>query len=104
MAITLKVKPEVLKNKAQSITADINTIEGDINKLTDTIIGTRKYWQGDASDKHTNNYNELKDDLTRIIKRLKEHPTDLEKMAGIYEDTEKKLQETISALPVDAII
>ena len=49
-------------------------------------------------------YNDVKDDVETIIRRLKEHPADLLKMAGIYEDSESFAQQIASALPEDVIV
>jgi hypothetical protein len=38
-----------------------------------------------------------------MIKRLKEHPTNLLEMAGVYEETEQEIVQLTSALPDDII-
>lgn len=102
-SITLKVKPAELKKKSSEITQKINSIEKDINQIDKLITGTKKYWQGDASDKHIQTYVKMKDDLSKIIKRLREHPTDLEKMAGVYEEVESTVSQLSTALPTDVV-
>ena len=47
---------------------------------------------------------ENKADVTEILKRLKEHPTDLQKMAGVYVKAEKTATKLANALPKDVII
>ena len=87
MAIQLKVTPDELKNKAVSIKTSITDIERELDDITATILGTKKYWQGDASDMH-----------------LKDHPDELLKMADIYVETEKANDELAKALKIDPIL
>lgn len=102
-SIVLKVRPEELKKKSGEISNKISVIESDFTKIEQLVLGTKKYWEGDASTQHIKNYNKMKEDIKTIIKRLKEHPTDLEQMAGIYEQTEAAANRLASALPTDIL-
>lgn len=102
-SISLKVTPAELKKKSAEITKNINSIEKDFQEIDRLITGTKKYWQGDASDQHIKGYMKMKDDLTKIVNRLREHPTDLEKMAGIYEEVESSVTQIANALPTDVV-
>lgn len=102
-SITLKVTPEELKKKSDEISKEISAIETDFGKIEQLVIGTKKYWEGEASDQHIKSFNKMKDDLKTIIKRLKEHPKDLQEMAGVYEETEQSIKQIASALPVDVL-
>ncbi|MCR4691227.1 MAG: WXG100 family type VII secretion target [Lachnospiraceae bacterium] len=103
MAITLKVKPEVMKSKAGEISTSIKSIEKELNEITRVVLGTKKYWEGDASNQHQKNYTVIKEDIPKILKLLEEHPTDLLKMAGLYEEAEKQNQLLSKQLPIDVI-
>lgn len=102
-SINLKVKPDELKKKSAEIQKEITDIENDFTKIDEYVTGTKKYWEGEASDVHIKGYNKMKDDFKTIVKRLKEHPKDLETMAGIYEETENSIKEAVSSLPIDVI-
>ncbi|MDE6434730.1 MAG: WXG100 family type VII secretion target [Lachnospiraceae bacterium] len=102
-SINLKVTPDQLKKKSGEIKKEIKAIENDFTKVDEYVTGTKKYWEGEASDVHIKGYNKMKDDFKTIIKRLKEHPKDLETMAGVYEDTENSIKTAISGLPTDVI-
>ena len=104
MAIQLKVTPDELKNKAVSIKTSITDIERELDDITATILGTKKYWQGDASDMHQQNFNKFKADIPSVIKELKGHPDELLKMADIYVETEKANDELAKALKIDPIL
>ena len=46
----------------------------------------------------------MKDDIAEVIKRLKDHPVNLLKMAGIYTETEAVLTEVSQSLVADVIV
>lgn len=100
----LKVTPDQLKSKAQEITTQINKIQNDWNKVSNLIENSKSYWEGDASDVHRKSKKNMEDDVTRVIKRLKEHPEDLLNMAGIYIQAEEKAMQIANSLPDDIII
>lgn len=102
-SVNLKVTPDQLKKKSGEIQKEIVAIENDFTKIDGYITGTKKYWEGEASGVHIKGYNKMKDDLNTIIKRLKEHPKDLEVMAGVYEETENTIKTIASALPTDVL-
>lgn len=102
-SMKLKVTPDQLKGKAKEIRKEIADIEADFQKIDGYVTGTKKYWEGEASDTHIKKYNKMKEDFKTIIKRLKEHPDDLEQMAGIYTGTETTVKQMAAALPTDLL-
>lgn len=104
MAIVLKVTPEALRKKADSISTSISNIETELNEIGNVILGTRKYWEGDASDAHQKCYKAFQEDIPTVVKRLKEHPKDLLCMAEIYDSTESANQQLANRLPGNIIV
>ena len=102
--INLKVSPDILKAKAQEIRNEISRFEADWNQLLQIVQNTKGYWAGDASTAHQNQIKNYQDEFERIIKRLKEHPDDLLKMANIYEKSEQTAEKISQILPNDVII
>lgn len=103
MSITLQVKPDELKNKANSISESIKTVEKELKDIGNVILATKKYWVGDASDNHQKNYKAINEDIPTVLNRLKEHPKDLLEMAGIYEATEDENEKLAKMLPNNVI-
>lgn len=99
----LKVTPETLKSKAKEITDQISRLETGWNKISTTITNSKIYWEGEASDMHQGYRKEAEPDVKTILKRLREHPTDLLNMANLYEEAEQKATEIANALPTDII-
>lgn len=95
----INVAPEKLKEQAETVTEYVNAIEKDFNEIRQIVKNSALYWQGDASKKHRQIFDENEEDIQEIIKRLKEHPVDLQKMAGVYEQTEQLNETQASNLP-----
>ncbi|MDE6957732.1 MAG: WXG100 family type VII secretion target [Lachnospiraceae bacterium] len=101
--ITLKVAPETLKSKANEITEQIKRLSSNWEKMEQTIKNSKNYWEGEASDLHQKYCKEVEPGVNTILKRLREHPTDLLNMANLYDEAEQKADEIANALPTDII-
>ena len=103
MAMTIKVNPSVLQNKAQDITGQIDRVEKALQNISDQINSSRNYWEGDASDTHRKKFKELQGDTRKVIRELRAHPRNLLTMAGLYSKTENQVQAEANSLPTDVI-
>ena len=104
MGIVLKVTPETLNQMSGEIEKEINGIEKQFQEIDADIRKTASFWEGEASDLHRSQYDAMKDDIAEVIKRLKDHPVNLLKMAGIYTETEAVLMEVSQSLVADVIV
>lgn len=100
----LKADPATLKAKAEEVQGQINTFENNWKQLAQIVQKTKGYWVGEASNLHQRQYEELAEDVERMLKRLKEHPVDLMKIAGVYEAHEEKAVALAQSLSGDVII
>ena len=98
---TFRVKPEELERKAGEFKGIIQSIQRHLSAIEDISGKTRRYWIGEAGDQSRSGYSSYQEDIGFIIKRLKEHPDDLLKMAGIYRQAEQKAQTISNTLKVD---
>lgn len=103
-SIRLRVTPSQLQNQAQEVTKQIQTMENTFTELEQLIEKTSFYWIGEAGDLHRKKYQEGKETIDEMLRRWKEHPKDLLQMAGVYSETEQKLEELASVLPDDVIV
>lgn len=103
-SIRLRVTPSQLQNQAQEVTKQIQTMENAFTELEQLIEKTSFYWIGEAGDLHRRKYQEGKETINEMLRRWKEHPNDLMQMAGVYSETEQKLEELASVLPDDVIV
>lgn len=102
--IQLKVSPDVLRTKAEEISGQIQTIDNNWRRIYDLIQNSKSYWQGEASDYHRKYLKENDEETKKLLKRLREHPIDLQKMAGVYVEAEQQAVQIASALPDDVIV
>ena len=103
MNITLKVEPAALKTKASEVENDINVLEKHFNSIQDIVARTSGYWVGNAGDKARKEFNVQKENIAKIIKRFREHPTDLLVIAGIYDENECAIVLENQKLDTDVI-
>lgn len=103
MAIALKVSPEELKAQAANFEAEVSKIKTALNQIDGYVKGTKKYWQGDASDAHIQKYLEAVTSVGAVIKKLEKDPKDLLQITGIYESTEEENSQVAMELPSDVI-
>jgi len=100
---TIKVSTEVLVAKANEVTQRINSMSNCFDDLETLIARTSYYWIGEAGDMHRKLYQEQKEDVTEMMKRLREHPRDLIAIAQNYSETEKSVTEVANMLSGDVI-
>lgn len=101
--IQLKVSPEVLRVKAEEISGQIQEMDNSWSRMYDLIQNSKFYWQGEASEYHRKYLKENNEEMKKLLKRLREHPIDLQKMAGVYVEAEQQAVQIASALPDDVI-
>ena len=99
----MKVSTEVMRAQATKVDGYIKAIKKDFDEIRRVVNASKSYWVGDASDKHRSIFGEREDDIDLILRRLAEHPNDLRKMAGIYEEAEQVNEILASQLPENVI-
>ncbi|MCC8168719.1 MAG: WXG100 family type VII secretion target [Clostridiales bacterium] len=103
-SVTLVVTPEALYTQAEAVAKRISSMQTQFDEIEAAVSGTSAYWVGDAGDAHRAAYEERLPEIEEIFKRLSEFVTDLEQIAGVYEETEKAVTEIAEDLPADVII
>ena len=102
--IHLRVTPEELKNQASNIQDQINRMNTEWNSLMRILSGMQNYWSGEAGESHGEQYKAFEDEMNRLLLKLKNHPDNLLKMAGLYEKTEAGAVSQAGALAGDIIV
>lgn len=101
--VLIKVRPEVLVEKSQEASAAIHKMESCFDELERIINRTGYYWLGEAGDMHRRLYQEQKEDVDEMMRRLREHPRDLLTIAQNYAQTEQAVEEIAKQLSGDVI-
>ncbi len=101
--VFIRVKPETLVEKSQEVSESIRKMAACFDELERIINRTSYYWIGEAGDMHRRLYQEQKDNVDEIMRRLKEHPADLLTIAQNYMHTEQAVEEVANQLDGDVI-
>ncbi|MBE5961763.1 MAG: WXG100 family type VII secretion target [Lachnospiraceae bacterium] len=102
-AVTFKVTPEVLEQKANTVSSKITSMLREFQNMKNTVTKSSSYWIGDAGDLHRKVYGEKEPDIEEIFLRLKEYVTDLQQIARQYTQTENEVKDVVQALQDDVI-
>jgi len=101
--VEVRVSTAELRRQAAEVSRRVESLTARFSELERTVNSTRGYWTGDAGDLHRRFYAERRDDVETMLRRLREHPVDLLKMSGNYEQAEEVIAESFDALRGDAI-
>lgn len=101
---SLKVDPEVMRQKSVAVTFKINKMQKAFTELETTVNKTNSYWIGEAGDAHREFFNSSKPEIEEIFKRLSEHARELGEMAATYSNVEREVTQISEDLPSDVII
>lgn len=102
--ITIKVEPEVMLNKANTISGYVGEIANRHLAMNDIMTRTSVHWNGEAAEAFRALYAEFKPIAESLLSRMREHVADLQQISGIYADVETKVAGAAAELPKDAIV
>lgn len=101
--VKIKVSTDVLVNKADAVSQSIRQMENCFDEMESIINRTVSYWIGEAGDMHRKLYKDELPNIEEMMRRLKEHPIDLNAIAQNYSITEQRVIEISNALAGDII-
>lgn len=102
-SVAVKVSSEALVTQAEEVRRLGNDMKRRFEVLEDIMSKTKYYWLGEAGELHRKLYNEQKDDISQMLRRLMEHPDDLLMISGNYKAAESKNVQSASVLDADVI-
>lgn len=100
----IKVDTAVLAGRADTAEKKINEVRERFERIQEVVNRSRNYWEGKASDAHRREYQEYRDEIAEILSRFQENVTDLRKIAGVYEESERAIETLAQDLPIDVIV
>ncbi len=101
--VEVRVSTAELRRQAAEVSRRVESLTARFSELERTVNSTKGYWLGEAGELHRRFYAERKDDIETMLRRLREHPTDLLRISGNYEQTEEIVAESFNTLRGDAI-
>lgn len=99
----VKVSTETLVSKADEVKTKLDQMQTLWDTIETTVNHTKGYWLGEAAELHRQMYEEQKESIAEIMKRLNEHPVDLKQMAGVYSQAEAAVKSIAESLPADIL-
>lgn len=102
-SVAVKVSSEALVTQAEEVRRLGNDMKRRFEVLEDIMSKTKYYWLGEAGELHRKLYNEQKDDISQMLRRLMEHSDDLLMISGNYKAAESKNVQSASVLDADVI-
>ena len=102
-SVAVKVSQEVLVTQAEEVRRLGNDMKKRFELLEETMDRTKNYWIGEAGELHRKLYNEQKDDVAQMLRRLLEHPDDLLAISENYRVAESRNVQSASALDANLI-
>lgn len=87
------VTKEILNAKTMEISADVEKMNAEIQKMIIRIEDSSQYWQGDAAESIRTKMNEQVDLLNEMMERLGTYPEKVQNLAGITEKANAETEE-----------
>ncbi len=87
------VTKEILNAKTMEISADVEKMNAEIQKMIIRIEDSSRYWSGDAAESIRTKMNEQVELLNEMMKRLGTYPETVQNMAGITETANAETEE-----------
>lgn len=100
----IRVSTEVLVDKAQQVSKCITDMNNIFGQMESIVNRTNYYWIGEAGDLHRKLYIKQKDTIEEMMRRLREHPRDLQAIAQNYVRAENETEGMANELPGDVIV
>lgn len=100
---TLKVSSEQLISTASEFENKGTTVANLTNEMMNIVTGLAGVWEGEAATTYINRFKELSDDILKMNNMIKEHVTDLNEMANVYQQAERANEEIATGLRGDVI-
>ena len=101
---TIKVKTERLVEVSSSVSGQIRKTRSAFEAIEKMVQATGGYWDGKGHDAFLSAYRKKLSVINESLVRFQENVTDLQQIAGIYEEAERDAADKASTLPNDLII
>ena len=96
-----KIDTKLFIATAEAVGAVVKDLEGCFQDWGKTMQNIRGYWQGDTSDDIKNVAEAVKYYASDLLRSLGGYRAALNEIAGIYDKTERNVQETSRSLKFD---
>lgn len=88
---------ESIRNAASQIARKVSELESKVNQIDTIVMDIEGAWKGTASDAYVQNLMGKKQDLTKIINKLKELPSCFNKIADSNDEVQNRITSAINS-------
>ncbi len=100
----LKVTTEKLLSSSEEFGSMSSEMSALTNEMMDNVQSLSSIWQGEAAAGYRNRFGELKTDMDKLYRMVKEHSEDLWQMAEAYRTAEESNAETPNSLRTNIVV
>ncbi len=100
----LNVTPEQLISTSAEFQSKGAAVSNLTSQMMQLVINLSNAWEGDAASAYISKFRALDDDIQKMINMITEHTNDLNEMARVYQEAERKNVEQASTLSGDVIV
>ena len=104
MTGTIRVTPETLISTAQSFSSSATTVQNLTASMLETVRELKGTWGGEAAITYYNQAEGLQPSINKIVGMITEHSNDLQSMAKVMQEAERKAREAAGALKPEAVV
>lgn len=99
----IAVSTELLRNQSGEAKKQVEAMAKGFEQLKVMVNGTSSYWIGSAGDAHRKQYEKRISQIEKILARYRGRITELEEMAGIFDDANKAAVSAAEGLPQSTV-
>jgi len=101
--VRIKVKTEILRNISNEVITKTVRTRDAVNQINSIICSTNLYWEGEGQRQAKMVYEQKGQMIDKVFQDIYSAITDLQKIAGVYEENEKLVKDYSGALLGDVI-
>lgn len=102
--IKFEVRTEELRQAGRQIEAHTAGLQKQLEEMQHTVQMTAGCWEGEGGNLCRDAFRSFRDEMETLVARLRENVTDLETIAGVYEDSEAAAGQMAEELPDNLIV
>jgi len=101
MQAALRVDAQVVLSKSGEMKNIRTSLSGIMQQMKDKVQSLTNTWESDASTAYQTQFNKTHKDIEEMLHIVDEYTRDLDEIAENYLETERRVEQTSSALPGD---
>ena len=101
--IELLVRPDRLIEAAAEVSRLTHMLTADFDRMQTLVDRSSYYWLGETGREYRREFAQQKQETREILDRFRDYPDDLLRMAGLYEESERKNAQVFEGLPLDIL-